>query len=280
MHRVSLDDLKIEGLRQLAAKLNEAQDGTADEIKSRIAAKLASAEIDQPPVIFNTGPVSRWQIVLNVVQILGVLGVIGSLVGAIVSLRTLNNTEARNVESELERRKLDWQRVIVYDIIQQGTSKKVSVPLTFSQIRSKYLEEARTAKDVRVTEEDIQPLTLKQILLDLLSLNLIYEVRPEESEPRYSTRQVVLTPHLERAIAVTPAKYEVLEILTAEGGKHTSTELAVKIADKFKLSISEARSAIVDLIVLGAVGLDKNGKLWSADKPPPADLLPSTPDRK
>lgn len=269
MPRVKLDDLKVEALRELARKFNEPDGGTADELKQRLAAKFASLDLDmgELPIVILPTTTSRSQTILPWVNLVGILS---ALTASIVAVLTLNKTTNDALALEEQRRKLEWQRVVVYNIIQAQPQKTGKLPLAFSEIKSKYLEEAKQKeKYFRITPEDIQPDNLKLVLMSLQAENLIYETLPIEGEPRYLPLQRIHTHEIERAYQQIPVKYEILTTLSKEGGKFVSNEVVEQVANKLKLPPEEVRNALVDLIIINAVRIDKQDKLWSADKPPP-----------
>jgi hypothetical protein len=72
------------------------------------------------------------------------------------------------LKTEKEARIRDWQRVVIYSLIEEG------LVTSFDDLKAKYLQKAQQLLSISVPKKEIQDDALRRILLDLQRDNLVY----------------------------------------------------------------------------------------------------------
>lgn len=168
-----------------------------------------------------------------------------------------------------ERRAIeDWQALVVFSIIEKGFAENnYESGVSFDAIKGQYLDEAKTVKVVVLDEDDIQPWTLKKVLMSLIRDGMVYQT----GDGKYVVSRSELLPGFGRFGRQERAGYEILYILATESGKYDDQKLQVRIIDKFQLTPREYRYLITEMISAKYVVRGEDGILYSASKPPEGD---------
>lgn len=280
MFPVILSDLTVDTLRRIAGTLGvpnsmQIERGQLEtEIKQRLAPNtaLALGLFSDPksvvpsallPKLWQTLPF--WALATSVIAVL--IAVVSATAGwrsSNVAVEQLGHSVARTVEEDRKRMILEWQDVIVFSIIESGT-KNSSEGLSFETIRSLYISEATAASDVDVPRSELSPFTLKRILLDLLRLSLIFQTHDD----KYMTVRNAPDPKFHRSFFQERAKYEILHMVSNEGGKHTVDALGKLITDRMKINNEEFDYLLNYLLTLRMIAIDKDRRVWTAANAPP-----------
>jgi hypothetical protein len=178
--------------------------------------------------------------------------------------------ERRRLEEERRGRVIEWQKVVVYNILQARMLKPDRAPMTFEEIRLEYVTQATTVNGIDLKKEELQDLALKRILLDLMSYQLVYET----SGSRYTINQHTVNAKFDRFFVQSDAGDRILNTIDNESGKYTPADLDAKLRDELKVTKEEFNHALLQLMGLNWIILDEKGKLWSRLKPP-KDVLPT-----
>lgn len=182
-------------------------------------------------------------------------------------MRSLQIALEQQNKEEDDRHRLEWQRVIVYDIIAKGYRKTERRGLSFDEIQSKYREEAKSVQGIDISRDQLQPLELRRILLELSMQGTIYQTQQET----YVIVEGMISPRAGRHYTESQAKYAIIDMLTADSGKYTVLELSQKVLAKHNLTPEEFNVVMTDLLVAKAILIDKNKKVWCVLNPPLTD---------
>ena len=132
-------------------------------------------------------------------------------------------------------RKLDWQKTLVYSIIEDGflIENKGQSGLTFAQIQERYRKKVGDQitfyKQFKLSAQDLDDTTLRRLLLELQAASQVNY----HSNKTYSVALFLLNPRSERSLVETEIKYAILNVLTIDKGKYTAEELRFRIDKRF-----------------------------------------------
>lgn len=278
---VRLDDLKIEALRTVAERegIDHAEldrDTLLSKIKAQCGEMAFSTGGENQKGMKEANP--KKAEVAWIALALSFLSAIGAGIAAwaawhqataTVGLLQAELTKANKLDKELiaeerQRKVMDWQKGIVFNIIRKGTDTD-GKGISFDEIKSKYLEEAGIVKGIDLQKEELQPVVLRQILMNLMTSGLIYHTLND----KYTVQLSLIDPKFSRVFIEKRAKYAIVNLLAIDGGRYTVQQIAQKITQQFNLTNEEFIVVIVDLITANAVIIDKNQNVWSAANPPP-----------
>jgi hypothetical protein len=178
---------------------------------------------------------------------------------AAVAITALNEELRREQEDKRSAELRDWQAFVVFSIIDKGfEEQKFASGLTFDEIRARYVQEAGTITSIEISKRELQPDALQRILFGLLTNQRIYKTH----DGRFASQRSELLPGFGRQSPMEAASFEILSLVSAESGKHTKDSLQGGLADKYHLTTTEYRYVIANLISLGFVESDGDGKLY------------------
>ncbi len=159
----------------------------------------------------------------------------------------------------------EWQELVVFSIIEKGfRENKFQSGLGFDAIKSEYLDEAKTVKEVELGEDDIQPTTLRRILLRLIRNQVVFKTDADG----YVVNRSELLDGFGRLNQTRRASYDIVYILATESGKFNDQKLQTRIIEKFQLTPQEYRYLVNQMIANGYVVRDSAGFLHSASTQP------------
>jgi len=162
----------------------------------------------------------------------------------------------------------DWQMWVVFSIVDKEFSKNSGdTGVGFDEIKSRYLEEAKTITDVPIGQEDIQDAALSRILMRLTRDQLIYKTHDDG----YATNRAEILPGFGRFNRQEKAGYHILFALATERRKYDDEKLQTEVIDKFQLTPHEYRFLITLMIKDGYVVRDSDGTLYCSSKVPQED---------
>jgi len=211
-----------------------------------------------------------------------------ALTAFIMAWWTVNSTE-RAIQAE---RKVDWQKAIVFSIIQERYLSN-NVPVSLADITHHYEQkvaaDAAITRKYSLTKDDLDSITLQKLLIDLASANQIYQVHPGG---KYAIQLIVPNPRLPRSFQENEIKYTVLNILTTEAGRYTVQDIDQRVQQTLGAKSEEYNFVINQLLSTGmiTVAFDKADKtrkvLYTAANCPtcphvymePPALVPLPPD--
>src|ERR1700742_3891450 len=133
------------------------------------------------------------------------------------------------LKTERDARLRDWQRVVIYTLIQD-----MSVT-SFDDLKVKYLQRAQQLLTVSVPKKEIQDDALRRILLDLQRDNLIYRGDSSTYQIQYKFPvEAWAFDLLKRSEKVRHLKPKVLAIVEQNNGIYTSDALARKLQQELQ----------------------------------------------
>jgi hypothetical protein len=252
MLKIDLEDLRLEGLQKIAGLYGIQTPGVdRDVLLTRIRDRLPGQweiTLGEPnKAWYRRG--SSWM------SLAGIVVAALSLVGGWYSIYT---TVSKNLEEKLKENTRAWQQVIVYSIIEKGTQAQPR-GLSFDEIRDKYVVEAAAAQGVDVPKDKLQPIELKRILTDLISLDQVYQT----TEDKYVLKKAMIVEGIDRMFVVDKAKAHVLHVLAIEPAKYTVEELGRRVIPETGITQQEFTRLINELISLNTVTFDTEDRLAS-----------------
>jgi hypothetical protein len=279
-----ISDIQVEPLKNAAVELGIPNAATAkrDELEAEIKKHLA---LDGVLVFAPMAPMggrdhrpSRWwqnpSLVSFVLPLLAVviagaaalfsgLNALADWRSADAAINQLNATIQSHLKEEGRKKVQEWQEVMVFSIIEQGT-KNADKGISFEEIKNKYLVEATAVEDVDLKKEELRPLTLKRILIDLMMIGVVYQTLDDN----YVVQRAWINPRPERSFLEERAKYAILHLLSTDGGRLTVPELGQVITDKLKITNEEFNALVSQLIAGNALIIDEDKKVWCVANPP------------
>ncbi len=252
MFKFSLDDLTLVGLQKIAGyygipTANIPRNDLANLISQRMS---AGAEV-------SFGPGSRlwWKNPSVVVAILAVLVTAGTMSAHWYSI---HRTIGKDVEQREKEKKLLWQRVIVYTIIEKDGNKNPS-GISFDDIRGRYIQEVVAAKKEDQLQGELDEFTLRGILIDLSSLQQIYRIVGD----KYISQKAFILHGADRLLLQDQAMTIVLNMLAVEPEQYTADQLAQKAVDAAGITRQEFNRILTELIALNAVAFNDKNQLYN-----------------
>lgn len=257
MFKFHLEELTVDGLRKLAdhlgiPKATTNRDELLQALKSRMAAGAEIVLGQQSPPWYRTPAI--------LISMVAVLIAFAAMCSNWYSIHVAIGREHELHDKERIQR---WQEVIVYKIIAEGT-KTGERTISFDEISKSYVTAATQSDFVELKKEELQPLTLHRILQNLIALQLVFQTLDD----KYAIQRSSLNPRADRAILEEQAKYEILNLLSREGGKHTYLELSQIITDRRKISNEEYNTIMNQLMASNLVLVGADMKLWSISSVP------------
>ncbi len=155
---------------------------------------------------------------------------------------------------------------------------------------SKHTADAAIIKQYDIQKNDLDPITLQRILLELTATNDIYQVYPGKS---YGVYLHILNPRFDRTFHEQEVRYTILNLLTSDPGKYTVQEIDQRVREKLPSESQEYNYVINYLLSSGMVRvaydrMDKSRKvLYTAancptcpnvNMEPPPTLIPLPPE--
>jgi hypothetical protein len=196
---------------------------------------------------------ARAMVVTNIVLAFATIALVYVGYGqGVTALNALNAETHRLAKAEADRKVYDWQKFMVYKIIADGLAKER--PLDFDEIKKDYedaavmqnqkVQDAKSDEDIgpRLKSKDIQPDTLRKILMDLHTDRVIFVMYPG---PKYMMEEAAFNPVGLRAITVSSAELYAVDMLITESNKYTIDQLATKIAGQYHLGAMDCRAGVV-----------------------------------
>lgn len=182
----------------------------------------------------------------------------------LVKMREASEKEIAEKRGE---KKSSWQHTIVYKIIEDGMKTKWN-GMTLDEIKGKYREEAVAVKEVDLTKDDLDELTIRKIVIGLIETSLVYTT----VEDRYVVQKSTVNSKedLRRGLTNNQVAYAVLNILArdSDAGKHTVAELGQIIMEKIKTTTPEEYNTIMAELAALHYVIIEDKKVWSAANPP------------
>jgi hypothetical protein len=180
-------------------------------------------------------------------------------------------------QRERDRRVQNWQKVVVYKIIQDGTTD-------FDEIKLRYVAEAQQLLDFELAKEAIQDSALQLALISLISDHLISRsletggyvlnvVSTQENEIKNLAMM-----QIQKKMAENHLISKLYETLEVDSGKYTIDQLFRNSeAEKLGYKFEDFDILVRDQIARGGIVINaQNQKLWLRAKlptPQPAKAL-------
>lgn len=185
---------------------------------------------------------------------------------------TLKETERSEVERQKEERQtkvLAWQKIIVFKIIEKGYyESKQKGGWNFDVIKGKYVTEAATVQGIDLKKEELSDLALKRIILDLMANQLIFQTVDEH----FIINAALMNPRFDRTYSIEEVKYEIMNLITTEGGKYTVEAVGQKIHQKLAGTKPEEYNYVINNLIatrMLEITTEKDQKvLWTAASRP------------
>lgn len=253
MVNVELEDVSIERLRREAQRLGI--DEATTKSKGVLIPEIRAARLTLPPTR------ERWFNRSTVFSLLSLLASLAAVAGAWGQWWYAGSALATEIESmnkqEANLKKEDWQRLIVYSIIEkkftEQSNEYTGVP--FDTIRSEYLAEAASVTEIDMGKNDIQPQVLRKIIFDLMQSGLVYMTY----DKKYAVDLSELLPGFGRTMIKQKAGYYIISLLAQKGTKYNEIQLHSIVRAKFNLAPDEITLLIVQLKVQGVLRQDSEG---------------------
>jgi hypothetical protein len=245
---------KIAGLYGLSVGTGVNRDQLVQAITQRISAGNGVTFGEHPRPWYKIA--SFWVSISAV--FLALLGTIASWFTVHMAVAQLTYNVSKDVEDREKDRKLQWQQVIVYSIIDKETRKR-PLGISFDDIRGKYIQEVVAAKKESQLNGELDEFTLRRILTDLITLQQIYHT----VEDKYVLQKALMVQGVERALLQDHAKTVILHMLAAEPGRYTADQLAQKAVDTTGITRPEYNRIITDLMSSNAVAFDNQNHLYN-----------------
>jgi hypothetical protein len=185
------------------------------------------------------------------------------IVAALTFVYTLLERNSRERRKELQ----DWQKVVVYQIVDEGTGD-------FDQIRVHYVIAAQQFPDFKIPKKDIQDGALRLLLLSLMESRLISITE----DGQYIVNRVSLAENIMRSAAISQMQKKLAEnkllsqlflTLDHDSGKYGVDQLyRVLKASEDGFAFEDFDALVRDFINRGAIVLSKEGKLFARNRAP------------
>jgi hypothetical protein len=163
-------------------------------------------------------------------------------------------------KEEEAQRVQEWQKVTDYKIIQKYFLKNRAT-ISFEEIKTAYVTEASRSDKIDLPKEELQDLTLRKILLDLMTSSLVYET----TGGKYVVNQADINKKFDRFFVIEDAAEEIIGLLHDKDAKYTAEQLKERLEKdkKIKLSSVEYDKLLLELVGKGWVTIDGEGFLRS-----------------
>jgi hypothetical protein len=263
-----LADLSTDAVRAFARELGLPVEPTAekDQLIPQIVHQLGNATIGLVPM---NPAMARPKAVKTIGSLLLVLIPLLSLALtawiAYANLQTANTASntlqeqiRKNAEDAQEKREYEWERNAVYNIIDKGMTQDFT-GLTFAQILGAY--EHKAMKD-GIRKEKLEERALQRILLDLMSLELVYRL----AEDRYIPRKHFLI-RGDNSLTQNSTANAILRVLSAERGTKTVSEIKELVVKDGTVS-SDDYNFVISLLIGNGMVKVTNGKVFAVGFPP------------
>jgi hypothetical protein len=251
-----VDDLTVDGLRKLADLYGVPK---AVTLKPDLITALQGRMATGDEVVLGQATKAWYRTPTVMVSIVSVLIAIGAMAA---SWYNVSNTVSKELAEKRKGAMLDWQRVVVYKIIEAGTKDKDKDndgSMSFETIRQQYVTEAAAADGISLPKGELQPWSLRRILLDLIMTQAVYQ----SHDDKYCIQRSYTNPRAGRTFLEEQANYTILNLLSREGGKHDFLELGQIVTDKLKITNEEYNSIMNQLMASNLVLVGLNKKLYS-----------------
>lgn len=185
------------------------------------------------------------------------------IVAALTFVYTIWERNSRERRRELE----DWQRVLIYDLIETGA-------IEFDEIRTRYVVAAQQFSGFRIPRKAIQDGALKRLLLSMVEARLIsitdadtYAVnRVSQSEDQFKRAAIV---EMQKRQGLNTILSTVFQTLDSDSGKFTIDQLYRSArAQEMGLSFEDFDILVREQITRGAIVSFSDGKLWARGRIP------------
>jgi hypothetical protein len=245
MLKFNLDDLTVEGLRKLGdhygiPKAVTQREALLTALNERMSSKAeiglgvgASPWYKTPPILV-------------------------SIISVIIAVTATAYAIAKDFDQKSKDRIQHWQQVVIYKIIEDGT-KSGDRAIGFEDIRKQYVTEASASEGGDIPKGELQPWALRRVLLDLITTQAVYQTLDD----RYAIQRSSTNPRADRASVEEKAKYEILNILSREGGKYDYSQLAQHVTDTLKMTNEEFNTLMTQMMAANMVLIGTNKKLYS-----------------
>lgn len=159
---------------------------------------------------------------------------------------------------------LDWQSAIVYEILEKGCAEGSCSGMTFDEIKTRYVTEAASFKDIDIPKEAISSTALRRILNGFRATNVIWCT----TDRRYYPVYVILQKGADKAARFEPLQYAILNFLENEKGTMDAAQICRKISEQEKVGYDEVHMGLGELTSLKVVLSTSDSKLYSRVFPP------------
>lgn len=266
MLKFSLDDLNVEGLQKIASYYGVSTQGDRAQLVERIRQRMSV----RTQVVLAEGASTWWKspaiLVAVLAAVIAASAMIATWYNAGTAATNLQRTIAKDLEQKQAEKVAQWQKVMVFSIIRQADLKGVGL----EEIRRKYIQEATTVQEVDLKKEDLQPMVLHRILMDLQCSGLIFNLL----DGNYVAMRASVPPRTARMHVDELAKDVTVRAIIRRPGQLTKAEIGPIVADELKISNASFELILISLISNREVIVDEEGKLWPATNPPPRKKAP------
>lgn len=160
---------------------------------------------------------------------------------------------------------LTWQQLVVYRIIDNPSDESAKEHgLDFDTIQTKYQMEHASVKEVDLSKEDLQPLVLQKILLQLQVSNEIFKTQPDG---KYKSNRGTYSRRFGRQALEDEAKYDMIGLLMTFPGNFNVNQIRTDMVKDHRITDLEFNLLLNQLIAGGMVSIDSNGRLWCVGNP-------------
>ena len=141
----------------------------------------------------------------------------------------------------------DWQKVVVYNIIE----KSFPQPVDFDQIRSRYLETVQAFGEFSIPRKNIRDSALVRVLLDLLESGVVARIGDGRyTIPVAGPSNQELLDRMRRMNALADA---VLTVLSSDSGRYNRDELRNRLGQQFQFTIGEFEGLLAEMAAKGVI---------------------------
>jgi len=186
------------------------------------------------------------------------------IVAALTFVYTILERNLRERRRELE----DWQRVVIYDLIETGA-------IQFDEIRTRYVVAAQQFSGFRIPRKDIQDGALKRLLLSMVEARLVsitdddtYVVnRVSQSDDQFKRAAIM---EMQKRQGLNMLLSNVFQTLDRDSGKFTIDQLYRSArAQEAGFSFEDFDILLREQITRGAIVSFPDGTLWARGRVPP-----------
>jgi hypothetical protein len=210
-------------------------------------------------------PPSTLSVVKDVVSVLGGISIVIGLLTFWFNFQKFREerqqsaaaraaAESKRLDETREREVREWQKVVVYKILNDAAPDALS----FDAIRSRYITEAAAFERHEVKKVELSSDALWRVLLELLQYSMIAQSKADHF-------QLKLTPEdLQRAFMEETVKIErgLVTILSAKPFAYTAAEIAYRVHQQAGVSEERVRIALDQALnMLGTIVADDEERL-------------------